>query len=1069
MHNPPNPDQFLQQCRTSSSVAHDSFVQLLARLDRPDTRTEAGKLLHGIVRRYRELETSDAVAGTPAQVENLNFSCNRLAVSAAGEALRNLELLQFPSSFSPEEWSFTFYEGLTRYPVAEFHERSVIELGCGNGWITLALALRCQPKLIYGVDINPKAIVLSRLNLYLNALDANGHLIPDSEGKHLLERVRFAESDLLGHFIQSDGQGNFVPDIIVGCIPQVLNPDSDALLTIVPGQTSDEHLYSLSNYCDKQGYVEDQFGLGLIARAMEEAVSLMRPTGKLILNLGGRPGAHVLERMFLRRGFNLKKIWQTKVGQAQDTDILALVNIEKSTSHRFEFYMSHHSDEPISATTAWRYAQTGGQIFHALSVYEAELAFPSAVKTVLHQLRGASFEQARSSLDLSFEVREIAEERLSFLADLSTQLAQTVCFPYLATSGDLAFRQQISAFLRSYYRAEFEPEQILVAPTRADVLHNMISVYHPARMLIDAMLAHSTRLPQQEGVEIIEAPRRVELSCRLMAQLKPQLVITALAGFEQQSSQAFARLVEQSQSIHSLLVVDISDSFDLSSEPGTNGVLQYVSENGLPAHVVLLCGLVKNRVYADLQASFVLTQNNLILQHLEAAAELGYSRTASMNQHYYRRLLQDLLYFQRPQRLEQQAHRIAPDEARAAELPLTPGAQQAFIHPAITTNHLPMDANTIRLDYGENCLPAPQTLKAALLESFVRQHISADETELGAPLLQLLEARFGLLAKAPGHLAYGGGIAPLFASLCQLAAKQDALLLMPQGGYDNFAASAVFYHLATEQLATSAAAQFKLDPDTLEAACLSHPNRTLYLYLNGPVVNPTGALYSESELQAIFAVAARHRVTVVFDTIFCGLEFVAPKAMQFDQRFDPALRLLLLGGISKEFAAGGLRFGYAYSRDAGLIDSLRNLQSHKPHTTLLYTVKRLIQLQLAGDAGLADELARQRQLLQQRATRLTACLERYGWEVLPSQGGLFMVAAPLGWLGRSCSFTTPEGEQTVSLSADNLDQALFYRANLLINNAIWTGLPGYCRFVLSVSEEEFVGALARLERFASQI
>jgi methionine S-methyltransferase len=1067
MHTLPTLDQFLQQCASASSAAYDHFCQLLARLERPDTRTEAGILLHRIVRRYHELQQL-AAAGAQALPE-LNFSCNRLTVSAAGEALRNLELLQFPSSFSPEEWSFTFYEGLTRYPVAEFHERSVIELGCGNGWITLALALRCQPKLIYGVDINPKAIVLSRLNLYLNALDANGHLIPDSEGKHLLERVRFAESDLLGHFIAADGQSNFIPDIIVGCIPQVLNPDSDALLTIVPGQTSDEHLYSLSNYCDKQGYVEDQFGLGLIARAMEEAVSLMRPTGKLILNLGGRPGAHVLERMFLRRGFNLKKIWQTKVGQAQDTDILALVNIEKSSSHRFEFYMSHHSDEPISASTAWRYAQTGGQIYHALSVYEAELAFPSAVKTVLRQLRGASFEQARSSLDLSFEVREIAEERLSFLADLSTQLAQTVCFPYLDTSGDLAFREQISAFLRSYYRVEFEPEQILVAPTRADVLHNMIGVYQPARILIDSGLAHDTLLPHNARVEIIEAPRRVELVCRLMAQLEPQLVITALAGFEQQSAQAFAKLVEQSQSQHCLLVVDISDSFDLSSEPATNGVLQYVSESGLPAHVVLLCGLVKNRVYSDLETSFVLTQNSLILQHLEAAAELSYSRTASMNQHYYRRLLQDLLYFQRPQRLEIQRHRIAPDEARAAELPLTPGAQQAFVHPAITTNHLPMDSNTIRLDYGENCLPAPQALKAALLESFVRQHISADEIDLTPPLLQLLEQRFGLLAKAPGHLVYGGGIAPIFASLCQVAAQQQALLLMPQGGYDNFAASAVFYGVATHELATSEEQQFKLDAATLQAACTANAGRALYLYLNGPVVNPTGACYSQAELQAIFAVASQYQVCVILDTIFCGLEFAPAGALQFDQIADSHLRLLLLGGISKEFAAGGLRFGYAYSRDAALIGMLKNQKTHKPHTTLLYTVKRLIQLQLAGDAGLAEELAQQRQLLKDRAARLTACLQGCGWQVLPSQGGLFMVAAPLGWLGRSCTFATPDGSRTVSLSAENIDQALFYSVNLLINNAVWTGLPGYCRFVLSVSEAEFVEALARLQRFARML
>lgn len=71
---------------------------------------------------------------------------------------------------------------------------------------------------IYGLDINPRAIKVSWINLYLNALDENGHLIYDEENKTLLDRVEFHESDLLSYCRQNGIQ----LERIVGCIPQVI-------------------------------------------------------------------------------------------------------------------------------------------------------------------------------------------------------------------------------------------------------------------------------------------------------------------------------------------------------------------------------------------------------------------------------------------------------------------------------------------------------------------------------------------------------------------------------------------------------------------------------------------------------------------------------------------------------------------------------------------------------------------------------------------------------------------------------------------------------------------------------
>lgn len=62
--------------------------------------------------------------------------------------------------------------------------------------------------------------------------------------------------------------------------------------------------------------------------------------------------------------------------QAQDTDITALVEIERNSRHRFEFFMGPVTEEPISARTAYAYAKAGGRTAHGLSVYECRLRQP---------------------------------------------------------------------------------------------------------------------------------------------------------------------------------------------------------------------------------------------------------------------------------------------------------------------------------------------------------------------------------------------------------------------------------------------------------------------------------------------------------------------------------------------------------------------------------------------------------------------------------------------------------------------------------------------------------------------
>ncbi|RVW44296.1 Methionine S-methyltransferase [Vitis vinifera] len=95
---------------------------------------------------------------------------------------------------------------------------------------------------------------------------------------------------------------------------------------------------------------------------------------------------------------------------------------------------------------------------------------------------------------------------------------------------------------------------------------------------------------------VIEAPRQSDLMIELIKKLKPQVVVvTGIAHFEAVTTSAFEHLLNITGKIGSCLFLDISDHFELSSIPVSNGVLKYLSGTPLPSHAAVICGLVKNQ------------------------------------------------------------------------------------------------------------------------------------------------------------------------------------------------------------------------------------------------------------------------------------------------------------------------------------------------------------------------------------------------------------------------------------------------------------------------------------------
>jgi aspartate aminotransferase len=103
---------------------------------------------------------------------------------------------------------------------------------------------------------------------------------------------------------------------------------------------------------------------------------------------------------------------------------------------------------------------------------------------------------------------------------------------------------------------------------------------------------------------------------------------------------------------------------------------------------------------------------------------------------------------------------------------------------------------------------------------------------------------------------------------------------------------------------------------------------TRWLLLNSPG-NPTGAVYSETELAALGAVLARQpQVMVLSDDIYAPLRYTPGRHATLAAVCpDLAERVLTVSGVSKSHAMTGLRIGVS-TGPAWLIEAMERLQSH---------------------------------------------------------------------------------------------------------------------------------------------
>lgn len=236
----------------------------------------------------------------------------------------------------------------------------------------------------------------------------------------------------------------------------------------------------------------------------------------------------------------------------------------------------------------------------------------------------------------------------------------------------------------------------------------------------------------------------------------------------------------------------------------------------------------------------------------------------------------------------------------------------------------------LSLGAGEPDLPMPeQGVKAvlcALREGKTRYSHMAGLPELRAALSRKFAEENGIRHTPEEILVTSGAKQAIYTALTAALDPGDEVLI-PSPYWVTYPEAVRLLGAVPVEIATRFENGFKLTPEELRAAITP---RSKLLLLNSPC-NPTGAVYTRAELEALAAVIVEKDLFLISDEIYehityAGAVSVSPAALGPEM----AARTATVNGFSKAFAMQGLRLGYV-GAPAAWAKAMIAVQSHAAH------------------------------------------------------------------------------------------------------------------------------------------
>ena len=359
----------------------------------------------------------------------------------------------------------------------------------------------------------------------------------------------------------------------------------------------------------------------------------------------------------------------------------------------------------------------------------------------------------------------------------------------------------------------------------------------------------------------------------------------------------------------------------------------------------------------------------------------------------------------------------------------------------------------ISFGVGEPDFPTPEPIKAAA-DRAMAEDATHYTTVSGDPALRkLIAERTAEVTGVPFTwdqvIATSGAKEALYIAMQVLCDPGDEVVL-PAPYWVSYAEQAKMAGATVVPIDTSPPG-WKLTPAELRRHLTS---RTRALVLCTPS-NPTGAVYSDTELAGLAEVLADRDVAVVVDEIYARISYV-PVGRWLRAAPWLADRSFIIDGVSKAYAMTGWRLGWMLG-PRELMDMASAVQSHLTSHPSSIT-QRAALFALENDPGVEASVDQMVGIFRERRDAIVAGLAAIDGLVCPQPEGAFYVFPDVrGLFGRPLG---PKG--TVVTSSAELSAYLLDEALVVTVPGEAFGTPGFVRFSYALGMGQLREGVARL-------
>ena len=222
--------------------------------------------------------------------------------------------------------------------------------------------------------------------------------------------------------------------------------------------------------------------------------------------------------------------------------------------------------------------------------------------------------------------------------------------------------------------------------------------------------------------------------------------------------------------------------------------------------------------------------------------------------------------------------------------------------------------------------------------------------------------------------------------------------------------------------------------------------------------NPTGAVYTEAETEAIGRWAVDNGLWVLTDEIYEHLVYGGAAAVSLPGLF-PELRdkCVVVNGVAKTYAMTGWRVGWVIG-PKDVVKAATNLQSHAPSN-----VSNVAQAAaLAAVSGDLEAVSKMREAFDRRRKTIVRMLNEIDGVVCPEpEGAFYAYPSVKALLGKEIRGKRPQ-------SSVELAELILEEAEVAVVPGEAFGTPGYLRLSYALGDEDLVEGVSRIQKLLAE-